>query len=321
MLNYSVYIVTSKFSIFSHTDWSSMSTLSFQDRVVVITGAGAGLGRAYALELARRGARIVVNDLGGKSSGESASRSPAESVVNEIRSFGGIAVADFNSVVDGEKIIETAISHFGRIDVLINNAGILRDITMMKMAKTDWDLVQSVHVGGAFACTHAAWKFFVNQKYGRVINVTSVAGLYGNIGQANYSAAKAALVGFTKTLAKEGARYNIKANLIAPMASSRLTEKILPDEIKPFTAPEFVAPIVTVLAHESCPDNGEIFEVAAGWLAKVRFQRAKGVFMKPPFTAEEAMKNWKQSGDYSQPDYPQEIHETISICMENASKL
>lgn len=298
-----------------------MSTLSFQDRVVVITGAGAGLGRAYALELARRGARIVVNDLGGKSSGESASRSPAETVVNEIRSFGGIAVADFNSVVDGEKIIQSAISHFGRIDVLINNAGILRDITMMKMAKTDWDLVQSVHVGGAFACTHAAWKFFVNQKYGRVINVTSVAGLYGNIGQANYSAAKAALVGFTKTLAKEGARYNIKANLIAPMASSRLTEKILPDEIKPFTAPEFVAPIVTVLAHESCPDNGEIFEVAAGWLAKVRFQRAKGVFMKPPFTAEEAMKNWKQSGDYSQPDYPQEIHETISICMENASKL
>jgi multifunctional beta-oxidation protein len=296
-------------------------SLSFQDRVVVVTGAGAGLGRAYALELARRGAKIVVNDLGGKASGESASRSPADNVVNEIRAFGGIAVADYNSVVDGGKIIETAISNFGRIDVLINNAGILRDITLLKMKRNDWDLVQSVHVGGAFACTHAAWKYFVNQKYGRIINVTSVAGLYGNVGQANYSAAKAALVGFTKTIAKEGLRYNIKANLIAPMASSRLTEKILPNEIKPFTAPEFVAPIVSVLAHESCPDNGEVFEVAAGWLAKVRFQRAKGVFLRPPFTAEEALKQWEQSGDYSEPDYPQEIHETIAICMQNASKL
>ena len=296
-------------------------SLSFKDRVVVVTGAGTGLGRAYALELARRGAKIVVNDLGGKASGESSSRSPADSVVQEIRSVGGTAVADYNSVVDGGKIIETAISNFGRIDVLINNAGILRDITLLKMKQNDWDLVQSVHVNGAFACTHAAWKYFVHQKYGRIVNVTSVAGLYGNFGQANYSAAKAALVGFTKTIAKEGVRNNIKANLIAPMASSRLTEKILPDEIKKFTAPEFVAPIVSVLAHDSCPDTGEIFEVAAGWLAKVRFQRAKGVFLKPPFSAEEILKNWSRSGDYSEPDYPQEIHETIAICMQNASKL
>jgi len=295
-------------------------SLSFKDRVVVITGAGAGLGRAYALELANRGAKIVVNDLGGRSSGEGASTSAADRVVDAIRSAGGTAVADYNSVVDGARIIETAISNFGRIDVLINNAGILRDVTFAKMKPSDWSIVEDVHLNGAFACTHAAWKYFLSQKYGRIINVTSVAGLYGNIGQANYSAAKSAIVGFTKTIAKEGVRYNIRANVVAPMATSRLTEKILPNEIKPFTAPEFVAPVVTLLAHESCPDNGEIIEVAAGWIAKVRYQRAKGVFLKPPFTAEDAMKNWSKAADYSKPDYPQEIHETIMICVQNANE-
>jgi len=287
---------------------------------VVITGAGAGLGRAYALELSKRGAKIVVNDLGGQKSGEGSSTSAADQVVSEISSSGGIAVADYNSVVDGEKIIQTAISNFGRIDVLINNAGILRDVTMATMTRSDWSIIQDVHLNGAFACTHAAWKYMIQQKYGRIVNVTSVAGLYGNIGQANYSAAKSAIVGFTKTIAKEGMRHGIKANVIAPMATSRLTEKILPDEIKPFTAPEFVAPIVTLLSHESCPDNGEVIEVAAGWIAKVRYQRAKGVYLKPPFTAEDAMKNWSKSGDYSVPDYPKEIHETIMICVENANQ-
>jgi multifunctional beta-oxidation protein len=295
-------------------------SLSFKGRVVVVTGAGAGLGRAYASEFAKRGAQVVVNDLGGKKSGEGSSTSAADSVVSEIVAAGAVAVADYNSVTDGERIIETAIKRFGRIDVLINNAGILRDVTLSKMNSADWKLVHDVHLNGTFACTHAAWKYMTQQNYGRIINVTSVAGLYGNIGQANYSSAKSAIVGFTKTIAKEGVRFNIKANVIAPMATSRLTEKILPDEIKPFTAPEFVAPIVTLLSHESCPDNGEIIEVAAGWIAKVRYQRAKGVFLKPPFSAEDALKKWSGTSNYSTPDYPQEIHETIMICVQNANE-
>ena len=293
-------------------------SLSFKDRVIVVTGAGAGLGRAYALDFAKRGGKVIVNDLGGKASGEGASQSAADVVVAEIRRMGGTAVADYHSVVDGDKIIEPAITTFGRIDVLINNAGILKDVTLAKMKQSDWDIIYNVHLLGAFKCTHAAWKHFAAQKYGRIVNVSSVAGLYGNIGQTNYSSVKAALTGFTKSIAKEGQRYNIKANVIAPMATSRLTEKILPDEIKPFTAPEFVAPVVTLLAHESCPDSGEIIEVAAGWVAKVRYQRAKGVFLRPPFAAEDMLREWKKTGDYSEPDYPQEIHETIMICMKNA---
>jgi multifunctional beta-oxidation protein len=175
--------------------------LDFTGQVAVVTGAGAGLGRAYALDLAKRGCKVVVNDLGGLKSGEGASHSAADKVVAEIKSTGGIAIADYHSVVDGEKIIETAIRAFGRIDILINNAGILRDITLGKMQQADWDSIFAVHVQGTFKCTHAAWKYFMSQKYGRVVNVTSVAGICGNVGQANYAAAKAAIIGFTKSIA------------------------------------------------------------------------------------------------------------------------
>ena len=297
--------------------------LRFDDKVIVITGAGAGLGHAYALDFARRGAKIVVNDLGGRASGEGKSQSAAEKVVEEIRKMTGrvdSATPDYNTVVEGHKIIETAIKTYGKIDVLINNAGILRDVTMAKMTQEDWDAIYDVHLKGTFKCTHAAWKHLTGQNYGRIITVTSVAGLYGNFGQVNYSTAKSAMVGFTKSLAKEGARYNIKANCIAPMATSRLTKKILPDDIKPFTAPEHVAPVVTMLAHESCPDSGEVLEIAAGWISKVRFQRAAGVFLRPPFSAEQVQANWAKAGDFSRPDYPKEIHETIMICMRNAEQ-
>jgi NAD(P)-dependent dehydrogenase (short-subunit alcohol dehydrogenase family) len=295
--------------------------LSFNNKVVVVTGAGAGLGRAYALEFARRGAQVVVNDLGGRSSGEGACQAAADKVVDEIRNITGrncSAISDYHSVVDGDKIIEAAIQKYGRIDVLINNAGILRDVTMLNMTEQDWDTIYDVHLKGTFKCTHAAWKHMVAQKYGRIVTVTSVAGLYGNFGQVNYSAMKSAMVGFTKSLAKEGAKYNIKVNCVAPMATTRLTDKILPDNIKPFTAPEHVAPVVTLLSHESCQDSGEVLEIAAGWISKVRYQRAKGVFIHPPFTAEQVKLNWSKAGDFTECDYPREIHETITICVRNA---
>jgi 3-hydroxyacyl-CoA dehydrogenase/3a,7a,12a-trihydroxy-5b-cholest-24-enoyl-CoA hydratase len=297
--------------------------LRFDGKVVVITGAGAGLGRAYALEFARRGAKVLVNDLGGQATGGGSSQSAADRVVDEISRLTGSphnAVADYHSVVDGDLIIEKAVTTFGRIDVLVNNAGILRDVTMAKMNEVDWSAIYDVHLKGTFKCTHAAWKHMVSQRYGRIITVTSVAGLYGNFGQVNYSAMKSAMVGFTKSLAKEGAKSNVKVNCIAPMATSRLTEKILPDDIKPFTAPEHVAPVVTMLAHESCDDSGEVLEIAAGWISKVRFQRAKGVFLRPPFTAEQVKTNWPKVGDFSDCDYPKEIHETIMICMRNAEQ-
>ena len=282
--------------------------ISFQNRVVVITGAGSGLGRAYALELARRGAKVLVNDI---------NRSNADIVVKEIHACNGQALADYNSVTLGEKIIQAAISHFGRIDVLINNAGFLRDVTFAKMTESQWDEIYDVHLKGVFKCTHAAWKYMMDQNYGRIVNVSSIAGLYGNVGQVNYSTMKAALTGFTKSLAKEGKRYNIKVNCIAPLAASPLTARLIPDEIKSMMSPEHVAPIVTLLSHETCEDTGQVMEIAAGWISKVRYQRSHGIYLRPPFTAEEAHCVWSQTEDFSRPDYPQEMQETVMICIKN----
>ena len=288
------------------------TSLRFDNRVVVITGAGVGLGRAYALEFAKRGAKIVVNDI---------DRSAADHVAEQIGSIKGIstsAVADYHSVSEGDKIVATAISTFGRIDVLVNNAGILRDVSFGKMTINDWNVLYEVHLKGTFISTHAAWKHMVAQKYGRIITVTSIAGICGNFGQANYSAMKSAMIGFTKTLAKEGARHNIKVNCLAPLAASRMTDTLLLDEIKPLIAAEHVAPVVSVLAHETCTDSGEIVEVAGGWVSKVRFQRGRGTFMQPPFSAEQLVENWSKVGDYSEPDYPQAITDTITVVMSKA---
>ncbi|KAJ2972897.1 hypothetical protein NQ176_g6895 [Zarea fungicola] len=185
--------------------------LRYDDQVVIVTGAGGGLGKAYALYFGARGASVVVNDLGGSFKGEGNSTKAADVVVNEIKAAGGKAVANYDSVEFGDKIVETAIQAFGRVDILINNAGILRDTSFKNLKDEDWDLIMKVHVYGAYKVTRAAWPYFRKQKYGRVINTASAAGLYGNFGQTNYSAAKLALVGFTETLAKEGYKYNIIA--------------------------------------------------------------------------------------------------------------
>uniref|UniRef100_V5GL08 Peroxisomal multifunctional enzyme type 2 n=1 Tax=Anoplophora glabripennis TaxID=217634 RepID=V5GL08_ANOGL len=256
-----------------------MSDLTFDGKIAVVTGAGAGLGRVYALLFASRGAKVVVNDLGGGRHGEGSSSKAADIVVEEIQRNGGTAVADYNSVVDGEKIIKTALDNFGRVDILVNNAGILRDKSFAKLSDADWDLLHAVHVKGSFKTTQAAFPIFKKQGYGRIIMTSSNSGLYGNFGQANYSAAKMALVGLANTIAIEGGR-NIYCNVIVPTAASRLTEDILPPELFTELKPELIAPVVAYLCHESCQENGSIIESAAGWAGKCTIVRSNGCLLR-----------------------------------------
>lgn len=206
-----------------------MSELRFDGRVAIVTGAGAGLGREYALLFGSRGAKVVVNDLGGNARGEGKSQQAADVVVDEIKAMGGTAVADYHSVTDGEKIIQTAMENFGRVDIVVNNAGILRDKSFPRISEDDWNLIHDVHVKGSFKTTQAAWPIFKKQNFGRIIMTSSNSGVYGNFGQANYSTAKLGLVGLANTLAIEGAKYNIHCNVIVPTAASRMTKGILPD--------------------------------------------------------------------------------------------
>ncbi|KAG0058110.1 hypothetical protein BGZ89_001555, partial [Linnemannia elongata] len=252
------------------------NNLRFDGRVVIVTGAGGGLGRSHALAFGARGASVVVNDLGASHTGEGASSRAADVVVEEIRAAGGKAVANYDSVLDGEKIVETAMKAFGRVDIVINNAGILKDVSFARMTDQQWDLIFQVHVDGAYKVLKAAWPIFRKQKFGRIINTTSAAGLYGNFGQANYSAAKLALVGLTQTLALEGKRDNIHCNVIAPMAASRMTETVLPPDMLASLKPEMVTPLVEYLCHEDTTETGSIFEVGAGFVGKLRWERTGG---------------------------------------------
>ncbi|RDW67200.1 putative peroxisomal multifunctional beta-oxidation protein (MFP) [Aspergillus mulundensis] len=284
-----------------------MSELRFDNQTVVVTGAGGGLGKAYALFFASRGANVVVNDLGGSHKGEGASNKAADVVVNEIKAAGGKAVANYDSVENGEGIIDTAIKNFGRVDVLINNAGILRDVSFKNMKDQDWDLIYKVHTYGAYKCARAAWPHFRKQKYGRIINTASAAGLFGNFGQANYAAAKLGQVGFTETLAKEGAKYNIIANVIAPIAASRMTATVMPPEVLELLRPEWVVPVVATLVHSSnTTESGSIFEIGGGHVAKLRWERAKGALLKTDasLTPGAIARKWNEVNDFSKPDYP-----------------
>ncbi|MEP4146145.1 MAG: SDR family oxidoreductase [Halioglobus sp.] len=295
------------------------SEIRFDDRVVVVTGAGAGLGRSHALDFAKRGAKVVVNDLGGGGHGEGASSEAADQVVAEILEAGGEAVANYNSVENGEEIIRTAMDNFDRVDVVINNAGILRDASFAKMTEEDWDLIYKVHVLGAYRVTKAAWPVMLEQGYGRIINTASAAGIYGNFGQANYSCAKRGLIGLTNTLAIEGARKGIKANVIAPVAGSRLTESILPKEVIEALKPEFVTPLVVNLCAEESEESGSLFEVGAGWISKLRWERSKGVCFPPSeeMTAEQVKGAWEQISDFTDADHPQTIQDTFAPVFGN----
>ncbi|XP_022112490.2 peroxisomal multifunctional enzyme type 2 [Pieris rapae] len=274
-----------------------MEQLRFDGRVAVVTGAGGGLGKAYALLLGSRGAKVVVNDLGSARDGIGKSNF-ADEVVREIKAKGGEAVADYNSVVEGEKIIKTALDNYGRIDILINNAGILRDRSFQKMSEQDWDLVHAVHLKGAYKTTQAAWDAFKKQKFGRVVMTSSNAGLMGNFGQSNYSAAKMGLVGLASTLAIEGAKYNIKVNTIVPTAASRLTEDILPPDMFQAMKPELIAPVVAYMVHESFEDNGVIIDSTLGFAHKAHLVRSQGVPLRKnpadPVTIESVREKWAE---------------------------
>ena len=230
--------------------------LDFKGRVAIVTGAGGGLGRQHALALAKRGAKVLVNDLGGAVDGSGGSVSAAQAVVDEIRAAGGEALANGASVTDFaavEAMVQQAIDAWGRVDILVNNAGILRDKSFSKMDMADFRLVVDVHLMGAANCCKAVWPHMVAQQYGRILMTTSSTGLYGNFGQANYGAAKLAQVGLMQTLAIEGAKYHIHVNALAPTAATRMTESLFPPQILDALQPEAIMPAMLVLVHESAP--------------------------------------------------------------------
>ncbi|KAH7106551.1 multifunctional beta-oxidation protein [Auriculariales sp. MPI-PUGE-AT-0066] len=284
-----------------------MSELSFQKHVVVVTGAGGGLGRAYALLFASRGASVVVNDV---------SKEAAEKVVAEIVQAGGKAVANTSSVADGAAVIQTALDAFGTVTILINNAGILRDKSMKNMTDKEWDFVQLVHLKGAFSCTKAAWPVFRKQKFGRIMNTASAAGLYGNMGQTNYSAAKMGLVAFTKTLAREGAKYNIKANVIAPIAASSMTATIMPPDMLKNLSPDFIAPLVVALCDPDAVDStGRIYELGGGFVSEVRWERTKGAIFKTDdtFTPSAVKQRWQEITNFENADHPTDAADVVAL--------
>ncbi|WP_433230522.1 SDR family oxidoreductase [Actinomadura formosensis] len=272
-----------------------MSELRYDGRVAVVTGAGHGLGRQHALELAARGAKVVVNDLGGDRSGAGASAGPAEEVVAEIKKNGGEAVANPDNVATPEgaqAVIKTALDAFGKIDIIINNAGILRDRSFKNMTVEEFDAVIAVHLRGSFLVSSAAWAHLREQGYGRIVNTSSPAGLFGNFGQANYSTAKMGLVGFTKTLAQEGAKYNIKANAIAPVAWTRMTEDLLPADFAAKLGVDQVTPLVAWLVHESNEDSGEVYTVGGGRIAKIFVAEGPGYGQRETLSVEDVRDNW-----------------------------
>jgi len=255
--------------------------INLKGRVAIVTGAGGGLGREHALALAARGAKIVVNDLGGARDGTAGSSTAAEKVVEEIRKTGGEAIANGGSVTDYtavETMIAEAMKRWGRIDILINNAGILRDKTFAKMEIADFRMVLDVHLMGAVHCTKAVWEIMRNQNYGRIVMTTSSSGLYGNFGQSNYGAAKMALVGLMQTLALEGAKHDIRINCLAPTAATRMTEGLMPEAVLKLFKPEAVSPAVVYLASENAPTRA-IVCAGAGSFERAYITITPGAFI------------------------------------------
>ncbi len=296
--------------------------LRFDGRVVIVTGAGNGLGRSHALMFGARGAKVVVNDLGGDARGGGQSSSAADKVVAEIKALGGEAIANHDSVEEGERIVQTALDAFGTVDIVVNNAGILRDSSFQKMTAEDWDLIYRVHLKGAFRVTHAAWPIMREKLYGRVIMTSSAAGIYGNFGQANYSAMKLGLLGLCNTLAVEGRSKNILVNTIAPVAASRLTESVLPKELFDSLKPELISPLVLWLCHESCGESGGLFELGAGRMTKLRWERTEGVAFRhnAELQPEQVANNWSKICDFENATHPSEVTASMAALLEHMSR-
>jgi NAD(P)-dependent dehydrogenase (short-subunit alcohol dehydrogenase family) len=275
-----------------------MTSIHLDGKVAIVTGAGGGLGRQHALELARRGARVVVNDLGGSVTGEGGDEGPAQRVVDEIVALGGEAVADTNSVsseAGGKAIVQSALDAFGSVDIVVNNAGILRDKSFASMTAEQFEAVIAVHLLGAYYVTQPAFVHMKAQGYGRIVSTSSNSGLLGNFGQANYGAAKMGLVGFTRVLAIEGRKYNIKANAVAPVAKTRMTESLFGGAMDTLD-PKLVSPLVAFLASEECPVTGEVYSAAGGVISRFFIGLTPGYY-NPKLTAEDIATHWDEIRD------------------------
>ncbi len=296
-----------------------MSNLRFDGRVAIVTGAGNGLGRSHALLLGSLGAKVVVNDLGGGAHGDGKSSAAADKVVAEIKALGGEAVANYDSVEDGDKIVQTALDAFGTVDIVINNAGILRDVSFQKMTQGDWDLILKIHLSGSKSVSQAAWPIMRDKGYGRIVMTTSAAGIYGNFGQANYCAAKLGLLGLSNCLAEEGRSKGIQVNTIAPIAASRLTETVMPPELLANLKPENVSPLVAWLCHEDCEETKGLFEVGAGYIAKLRWERALGnsFALGKSFSVDDVAKKWDKITDFADAEHPASINDSFAPILTN----
>ncbi len=278
-------------------------SIRFDGKVAIITGAGGGLGRSHALQLAKLGAKVVVNDLGGNVDGTGGSSAAAQKVVDEIKAAGGQAIANGSSIIDKqgvENLVKQTMDAYGRIDLLVNNAGILRDKSFSKVSLEDFQLVVDVHLMGAVYVTRAVWPIMIEQNYGRIVMVTSGSGLYGNFGQANYGAAKAGQVGLMNALKQEGRKYNIKVNTLAPIAATRMTESIMKPETLEALRPSLVTPAVLFMLSEDAP-SGAIITAGAGFFAAAKMVEAQGVLLKGEVTADDVAANWAKISDFTNP--------------------
>jgi NAD(P)-dependent dehydrogenase (short-subunit alcohol dehydrogenase family) len=300
-----------------------MNELRFDDRVAIVTGAGRGLGRAHARLLASRGALVLVNDSGAEVDGENPDPSVAEAVAEEIRAAGGIAVADGNTVATaagGEAIVAHAFDEFGHVDIVVNNAGILQDKAFHNMTPDMFDAVVAVHMAGTFYVTKPAYVHMREQRYGRIVVTTSGAGTYGNFGQTNYSSAKMGVIGFARTVSTEGARYNIKANVISPAALSRMTENLMSDSAGRALPPHLVSPAVAWLCHEDCPVAGEVIAASGGRVARVFVGETPG-FAKLDLTIEDVAEHFDEIMDLADFVVPENIAAAGKLSAQVISKV